>query len=231
MSKLILSYIKLGGKVFPEIHEIIGFYFLVSLFLFGACNPNNQEKKLPILGNKTVSQNASSKQDTVFHTIADFKFTDQDSAVITNETYADKVYVADFFFTSCPSICPIMKSQMLRIYEEFKENDEVALLSHTIDPEYDSIPLLKSYADRLEVSAPKWRFVTGSKEDIYDIGQGSYMVSASEDNLAPGGFMHSGAFILVDKERRVRGVYDGTKKDQVDQLIMDIPVLLKEYET
>jgi protein SCO1/2 len=172
----------------------------------------------------------TSGKDTIYHTIADFSFIDQDSMIVTNKDFEDKIYVADFFFTSCPTICPLMKSQMLRVYEKYKNNDEVMILSHTIDPEHDTIPLLKSYAERLGISGPKWRFVTGSQDDLYDIGQESYMVATSEDKLEPGGFIHSGAFILVDKEQRVRGIYDGTKEDQVDKLINDIPVLLQEYE-
>ncbi|CAN5356719.1 SCO family protein [soil metagenome] len=204
--------------------------YLTVFYLFAAsCNNNQREKNLPILGNRVLSGENSSEKDTIYHTIADFKFLDQDSSTITHKDYQGKVYVADFFFTSCPTICPVMKSQMLRVYEKFKDNEEVMILSHTIDPEHDTIPLLKSYAERLGISGPKWRFVTGNKDEIYDIGQGSYMVATAEDKLEPGGFIHSGAFILVDKDRRVRGIYDGTKEDQVDKLINDIPVLLQEY--
>lgn len=201
-----------------------GFYFFVI-----ACNPGNQEE-LPILGNSIIKKNPEGKSDTLYHQIANFKLIDQDSLEVTEKDFADKIYVADFFFTSCPTICPIMKSEMLRVYEAFKDHDEVQLISHTIDPVHDTIPLLKSYAERLGVEGPKWRFVTGTQEEIYDLGQGSYMVSAGEDKLSPGGFMHSGAFILVDKKKRIRGVYDGTKEEQVSRLIKDIDVLLKEYQ-
>lgn len=198
-----------------------------------ACSQKEAKESLPILGRKEVLTKMVDGEevlDTVYHTIGDFAFVNQDSAVVTQEDFKGKVYVADFFFTSCPTICPVMKSQMLRVYEAFRDNDEVLLLSHTIDPEYDTVALLKDYAERLGVvdDNTKWHFVTGEKEDIYEIGQNEYMVTAMEDEDEPGGFLHSGAFILVDKERRVRGIYDGTKEMEVNRLIKDIPLLLEE---
>ncbi|WP_337044766.1 SCO family protein [Emticicia sp. 17c] len=198
-------------------------YFLLifiglSLF-FSACQP----KKLPILGEKDFVNG-----DSVYHTIPDFKLIDQDSNVVTNQTYANKIYVADFFFTTCPTICPIMKTQLLRVYDKFKENPQVGILSHTIDPRHDSVAVLKAYAKRLGVSGNFWHFVTGARNDIYDLGQKSYMVTATEDPASPGGIMHSGAFILIDKQRRVRGTYDGTKEKDVDRLMSDMEILLKE---
>lgn len=202
------------------------------LLLVSGCNAKEPDERLPILGRKEVQvKMVDGKEvlDTIYHTIGDFSFVNQDSIVITQEDFKGKVYVADFFFTSCPTICPVMKSQMLRVYEAFLDNDEVVLLSHTIDPEYDTVALLKDYAERLGVEDhAKWHFVTGAKEDIYGIGQGEYMVTAMEDEDEPGGFLHSGAFILVDKNRRVRGIYDGTKELEVNKLIKDIPRLLEE---
>ena len=122
-----------------------------------------------------------------------------------------------------------MKTQMLRVYETYEENEEVAILSHTIDPEYDNVGVLKDYADRLEVNSTKWHFVTGDKDEIHQLGEKSYLVTVGEDEYAPGGYIHSGAFLLIDKERRIRGVYDGTEADQVDRLIRDIRILLMEY--
>jgi protein SCO1/2 len=186
------------------------------------------------LGRKEVIQkevNGKMVSDTLYHTIGDFQFVDQDSMLVTPQSYKDKIYVADFFFTSCPTICPIMKTQMLRVYEAYKDNPDVMILSHTIDPEYDTVALLKDFALRLGIEGnEKWKFVTGDKDHIYEIGQTRYMVSATEDPSEPGGYVHSGAFILVDKEQRIRGIYDGTKEDQVDRLIKDIPRLLKTYE-
>lgn len=205
--------------------------FCIVWFTLESCNPGDPGK-LPILGNKDAVKNKDNpgQVDTVYHTIADFSFVNQDSTMVTNDTFADKIYVSDFFFTSCPTICPIMKAQMLRVYDTFTNNPEVMLLSHTIDPEYDTVALLKDYADRLEVTSEKWHFVTGDKEKIYEIGQRSYLVTVQEDQFQPGGYLHSGAFILVDKDRRIRGIYDGTKPDQVDRLINDIQILLSEYK-
>ncbi len=205
--------------------------FAIVTFIVISCNKKND--KLPILGRRIIENvnfDGGIKADTIFHTISGFSFTNQDGQNITQETFQDKIYIADFFFTTCPTICPIMKTQMLRVYEEYKDNSDVLILSHTIDPKHDSVAVLKSFAERLGVSSDTWHFVTGDQDEIYDIGQSSYMVTAREDKDAPGGNIHSGAFLLIDKERRIRGMYDGTLEDKVDQLIVDIGRLLKEYD-
>ena len=194
----------------------------VFLFLI-ACGGVQRENSLPILGNTIYEGN-----DTIYHTIQDFSLLDQDSTLVTNSTMSDKVYIADFFFTSCPTICPTMKAQMLRVYEKYEGNNQVGILSHTIDPLYDTIPLLKDYSSRLGVSSSQWKFLWGDQDIIYDLAERSYMSIADEDNAAPGGFIHSGAFLLVDKKRRIRGVYDGTDANQVDVLMNDIGKLLEE---
>ena len=178
----------------------------------------------------TKELNGLITRDTIPHRIADFRFVNQDSTIVTNASFKDQIYIANFFFISCPSICPEMSKQMYRIYEKFKENEQVGLLSHTIDPNYDTVAALANYANLLGVSSEKWQFVTGDKEQIYDIGETSYMVVANEDDNAPGGFIHSSAFLLIDKERQVRGVYDGTVSSQIDLLMRDINKLLASYE-
>jgi protein SCO1/2 len=205
---------------------------LLLLTILNSCNLSNNEAKLPILGRHEYVENTVKDKvviDTIFHTIANFEFVNQDSAIVTNTTFDNSIYIADFFFTSCPTICPIMKTQMLRVHEAINEYDDVKILSHTIDPQYDTVALLKDFAERLGVTGNKWHFVTGDKEKIYEIGQRSYMVTAGEDGSAPGGYIHSGAFILVDKDRRIRGLYDGTVPEKVDVLIHDIIRLRKEY--
>ncbi len=182
-----------------------------------------EEKPLKIYGERDVVNG-----DTVYHTIQSFRFVNQDSAMITRETIDGKIYVADFFFTSCRTICPVMKTQMLRIYEEFKDDPQVIILSHTIDPEYDTVGLLKDFAERLGVSANSWHFLTGNKDSIYTIAEKSYFATAMEDKTEPDGFIHSGAFILVDGKQRIRGMYDGTKEADVDRLIKDIGRLKRE---
>ncbi|WP_370089919.1 SCO family protein [Ekhidna sp.] len=198
---------------------------LLPFIIFVACDQQSSSEKLPFLGNTIYEEN-----DTIYHTVQDFQLVDQDSSIVTNETFANQIYVADFFFTSCPTICPTMKAQMLRVYEKFETNDQVAILSHTIDPNYDTVALLRDYAERLGVRSDKWKFVTGDQDYIYDLAEKSYISLADEDGNAPGGFVHSGAFLLVDKDRRIRGFYDGTVPEQVDVLMNDIEKLLKEYE-
>ncbi|UZD24382.1 SCO family protein [Algoriphagus halophytocola] len=201
--------------------------------LFSQCKPAGESNTpLPKLGNWHVDEktvDGEAVQDTVYHTIADFSFTNQKGQTITNESVKGKVYVADFFFTTCPTICPIMKKEMIRVYEKYSANPNFKILSHTIDPEYDTREVLEDYAEKLGVmDAKTWNFLTGDAEKIYEIGQTSYLTTAQEDQAAAGGFLHSGAFILVDQEGHIRGVYDGTKTDQVDQLIADIPKILEE---
>ncbi len=210
--------------------KLLIFSSLLGLMVF-ACHSKNE--RLPILGRsqiKNVSYEGGIKADTIFHTIGDFSFTNQDGDEVTQETFKDKIYIADFFFTTCPTICPIMKTQMLRVYEKYNDNPDVLILSHTIDPRHDSVAVLHEFAERLGVTADAWHFVTGDQDQIFEIGQNSYMVTAREDKDELGGYLHSGAFLLVDKQRRVRGIYDGTKEEKVELLLKDIDTLLKEYE-
>lgn len=193
-----------------------------------ACKPGNKpdvsQLNLPILGERYVDDN----QDTVYHRIADFSLVNQLGDTITNSDVSGKVYVADFFFTSCPTICPVMKKEMLRVYEKYQENPNFKILSHSIDVAHDTPEVLKDYAEKLGVeSASTWNFLTGDQEKIFELGQTSYLTTAMADQLEPGGFLHSGAFLLIDQQGRIRGVYDGTKSDQVDRLINDIPKILK----
>ena len=199
---------------------------LIAILLFNlSCINGKKEDKLPIFGEREVVGS-----DTTYHTIANFQFVDQDSSVITNDTFKGKIYVTDFFFTTCRTICPIMKTQMLRVYENIEKDPDVLLLSHTIDPEYDTVALLHDYADRLGVKSSKWHFVTGTQDDIFHIAQTSYFATALADDTEPDGLIHSGAFLLIDKERRIRGKYDGTKEDEVNRLMEDIKKLENEYK-
>ncbi|SHN15121.1 protein SCO1/2 [Cyclobacterium lianum] len=203
----------------------------IFILCWTACqNKEKSNDSLPILGHRHVADHTDSgmvKGDTVYHTIANFEFINQEGDTITRKHVEGKVYVADFFFTSCPTICPIMKKEMLRVYEAFNDQPDFKILSHTIDPEYDTVALLKDYAARLGIeNASTWNFLTGDQEKIFEIGQTSYLTTAMTDKTEPGGFLHTGAFLLIDRQGRIRGVYDGTKATQVDQLINDIPKLL-----
>ncbi len=200
-------------------------FILVVFAGFLSCSSPGGNDKLPYIGRIEVDENSG---DTTYHTIADFKLMDQDSNWVTNEDLSSGIYVADFFFTSCPDICPMMKTQMLRVYETFKDEPSVRYLSHTIDPERDTPAVLKDFSDRIGVDNSIWKFVTAEIDYMYKLGQTSYMAPMASD--AQTGFTHSGRFFLIDKERRIRGYYDGTDPASVDFLIADIPKLLKEYE-
>jgi protein SCO1 len=204
------------------------FFLLLPVALAISCSAPSEKTsetaELPILGERYVDDN----QDTVYHSIADFAFVNQVGDTIRKEDMAGKIYVADFFFTTCPTICPVMKKEMLRVYEQFKGDPNFRILSHSIDPSHDTQAVLKDYAEKLGVpDAATWNFLTGDQEKIFEIGQTSYLTTTMADDMEPGGFLHSGAFLLVDQQGRIRGVYDGTKTDQVDRLLADIPKLLK----
>jgi protein SCO1/2 len=202
---------------------VYGILSVIMLFLATSCE-KKVDPPLPIYGERELVG-----KDTVYHTIGEFSFVDQDSTVITNSTFDNKIYVADFFFTSCRTICPIMKTQMLRVYDSIQNQSDVLLLSHTIDPEYDTVGLLRDYAERLGVNSAKWHFATGKpKQEVYKLAQLSYFSTAMEDKAEPDGFIHSGAFLLIDKHRRIRGKYDGTKEEDVNRLLADIRRLEKE---
>ncbi len=190
-------------------------------------------QKLPIYGEREPIEKIVNGQkviDTLYNTIPDFKFISQNQDTITARTLDDKIYVADFFFTTCPTICPVMKKQMLKVYQKIKGQADVMILSHTIDPQHDTPDVLRKYAKDLIVDGNQWLFVTGNREEIYDIGQKHYLVVAGADSTAPGGYIHSGAFILVDKQKRVRGAYDGTTQKGTDKLLADIETLRNEYK-
>ncbi|MEL7427949.1 MAG: SCO family protein, partial [Bacteroidota bacterium] len=181
---------------------------------------------LPYLGFHDIDTETG---DTSYHQIRNFAFVDQDSQVITNNYFEDKIYIADFFFTSCPTICPKVKAQMLRIHDKYKNDDRVALLSHTIDVKRDTVGKLKKYADGLGVDTPKWRFVTGDRDSIYAITY-DYISTALEAPDVPGGFDHSGWILLIDENRHLRAYADGTKEEKVDIFLEQIDQLLAASE-
>ena len=211
----------------------ISFFASVFIFLivFSLTSCNSGEQKLPILGERDwIKKTVDGKEvvDTIYNTIPPFAFVNQNSDTVTENVIKDKIYVTDFFFTTCPTICPVMKRQMLKVYEKFKGNKDVMILSHTIDPEHDTPEVLNTFAKDLGVTGNQWQFLTGPKEKIYEIGLKSYMVVAKEDKSAEGGFLHSGAFVLVDKDKHVRGIYDGTTEEGTKRIIADIQTLLDE---
>lgn len=199
--------------------------FIILILALAVSSCYKEKGRLPYLGNKEVN----TAGDSVYHSIPDFVFVNQDGDTVTQKIVEGKVFVADFFFSTCPTICPIMKTQMLRIFEEYKDNDSLMILSHSINPRYDSPEVLKRYKEKLGIVSAKWQFLTGTETNVYNLAQQSYLTTALEDSTAveEGGFVHSGAFVLVDANRNIRGIYDGTKEKEVDKLLVDIDRLLR----
>ncbi len=199
-------------------------YLLFLVLLITACNNQavKERNSLPIYGHKDVVNG-----DTVYHRISNFSFINQDSQEVTNTTFKDKIYITDFFFTSCPTICPKVKEQMLRIHDRFADNPKVALLSHSIDVKYDTVERLKKYADNLSIKSDRWHLITGDEDAIYDMAD-EYFIVARKDTTVPGGFDHSGRLILIDENRLVRSSCDGVDPESVDVFMEDIALLLDE---
>ncbi len=170
--------------------------------------------------------NGKTKIDSVYHTIADFKFVNQNGTIITNDSFKNKIYIANFFFCSCQSICPKLMKQLVGIQEEFKQVKWLKILSYTVDPEHDSVMVLKKYANRFGVDDTKWSLVTGNLNELYNLCKTSYYLAAQSDG--PESFDHSCKFVLVDNHRIIRGYYDGLDSVDVARLKKDVVVLLKE---
>lgn len=166
------------------------------------------------------------------HTIGDFSFLNQEGKTITSDVVKGKIYVAEYFFTTCKSICPVMNEQMQRVQNEFKYNDDLKILSFTVDPEVDTVAQMKWYADSHGANPKQWHFLTGDKADLYELARRSYFVlkPAEAQNLGDAGsdFIHTNNFVLVDRQSRIRGYYDGTSEVEVSLLIHDIKLLMEE---
>lgn len=191
---------------------------------------NKTEQKplrtLPFFGKKRIEQ----KNDTTYHTIKPFMFVNQFNEKVTEKTIENKIYVTDFFFTTCQSICPIMSNQLERVYNEFKTRDDFLILSHTVAPEEDSVPVLMEYAKFHRVNDKKWLFLTGEKKHLYDMARTAYLVNNDTGNGDEDDFVHTQNFALIDKEKHIRGMYDGTDSLDVNRLIIDIKLLIEEYD-
>lgn len=164
-----------------------------------------------------------------YHTIADFSLTNQNGKTITQNDYKDKIYIADFFFTTCPTICPIMTDNMVSIQKEIINDPEVMLLSHSVTPEIDSVAQLKKYALEKGVNDTKWNLVTGDKKHIYELARKSYMAVKTDGDGGPFDMIHTENFMLIDKKRRIRGTYDGTNPEEIKELLADLAILKASY--
>jgi protein SCO1 len=198
------------------------FAILALSLCFAACE--TEPSRLPIFGNRDVVNG-----DTIYRSIPDFSFVNQDSQVVNNATFAGKAYVVDFFFIHCPTICPKVKASAKRVYDRYKSDDRLVLLSHTIDVKNDTVAALKAYANKLGIETKKWNLVTGDHDQIYEIAD-DYFSVAKEDSEAPGGFDHSGLLILVDAQRHVRASVDGTLPDSIPSFFKKVDLLLKEMD-
>ncbi|RDY62034.1 SCO family protein [Flagellimonas nanhaiensis] len=199
---------------------------ILTFLLFEFLNRN----QLPVLGPKDFSPELVDSQLTNTengHLVSDFSLINQNGLTITQETYANKIYVTDFFFTRCPSICPIMSNNMEALQETFIEQDEVMFLSMSVTPELDSVPVLKKYADRHGVIDSKWNITTGDKSHIYDLARKSYFAVVDYGDGGLQDFIHTPNFILVDQQKQIRGVYNGTASEDIERLKKDIESLLQ----
>lgn len=202
---------------------------IISLF-YRALSP---KKVLPVYQPNMV--NAELVDSTVqhkkkYHTIADFSLTNQNGETITQEDYNGKIYVADFFFTTCPTICPIMTDHMVQLQEKLKDDPNLLLLSHSVTPKIDSVAQLKKYAVEKGVNDAKWNLVTGNKKHIYELARKSYLAVKDNGDGGPYDMIHTENFMLIDKERRIRGFYDGTDPEDIERLLKEIDVLKEEYQ-
>lgn len=223
-------------KPVGKLRKFIGLaiILLLPVFIFFLLSRGNHHfTNLPYFGPKYVSTNQVDGKmvtDTIYHEIAYWSFKNQDNELVTQDDYNGKIYIADFFFTTCPGICPKMTTQMslLQLKLDNPAFDEIKYISYTVNPEHDSPEVLKEYGKQHGADFNKWTFLTGEKQKIYELGVHSYLVSTQEDALAEGGFLHSEKFILVDWKRNIRGYYDGTDVNDVSRLADDIKILMKE---
>ena len=193
----------------------------------GSCK-QTPAKQLPIynpsdFNSELVDKNLQKKSEN--HTVADFKLINQNGKIITQEDYKNKIYVVDFFFTSCPSICPVMTNNMVKIQNEFINNNEIMLLSLSVTPEIDSVPILRKYADDKGVLDSKWNITTGDKKHIYELARKSYFAVVEQGDGGLQDFIHTPNFILVDTKKQMRGIYNGTDPKEILRLINDIKIL------
>ena len=206
--------------------------FPASIYLYFIVRLKNVPK-LPYLGPREPVElvvDGETIVDTLYHKVSDFRFIAHTGKEITRQVMDDKICIVDFFFASCEGICPIMSSHLEKVQKHYEDFDDLLILSHTVDPERDSVFELNNYAQEYNANDEKWLFLTGDKKDLYQMARKSYFVSADEGDGGEEDFIHSELLILVDKEKRLRGHYDGTKMEDVERLIDDIAILVGEYQ-
>ena len=218
-------------KAYKKFAIVFGIISIIIISIF--YNILKVEKPLPIYQPADVSTelvDSTIQHQIKYHKIADFSLINQNGDTITQDNYKNKIYVADFFFTTCQTICPIMTDNMVDIQKEIKNDDEVMLLSHSVTPEIDSVAQLKRYAIKKGVIDSKWNLVTGDKGQIYRLARKSYLAVKDDGMPDDYGMVHTENFMLIDKKRQIRGYYDGTKKDEIQRLLKDLKTLKNEYK-
>lgn len=217
-----LSFFK-GYKKFAIFFSIVCLIIMSLIY-----NALNVKQPLPVYQPAMVNEemvDSTIQHKKKYHKIADFSLTNQNGKTVTQNDYKDKIYIADFFFTTCPTICPIMTSHMYEIQQKFIDDDEVLLLSHSVTPKIDSVAQLKKYALKKGVNDKKWNLVTGDKKQIYALARKSYLAVKTDGNGDKYDMIHTENFMLIDKKRQVRGFYDGTNPEAIEQLLEDIKTL------
>lgn len=201
----------------------------IIMFLVLLISCKNKSIKLPYYDTPNFTPKWEMPDNKTFHQIRPFTLLNQENELFTERNIEDKICVADFFFTSCPGICPKMTKSMGDIQKEFMNDDEVMLLSHSVNPEKDSVPVLQIYARDVNVNYNRWKLLTGNKEEIYDLGRKYYFVEEDE-GIRKGNdvFLHTENFILIDKQRHIRGIYNGLDPNSIENLIRDIRILKEE---
>jgi protein SCO1 len=194
---------------------------VIGMLLTMSCGDERNLRVLPIYGPVDEATKAN-------HTVAGFSLLNQDSLMVSQKDLENKIYVADFFFTTCRSICPKMTTNMQSVYNMFKDNKEIAFVSHSVNPDYDTPVILREYAAKHNAQSSNWFFLTGDKKQIYELARKSYLLDASEGKGDDEDFVHTQNFALVDKQKRIRGYYDGTNPQEVEKLIAEIKILLNE---
>jgi len=202
---------------------------LPSFFYLILSTGKHNYRRLPVYGPKEATLNAEGKYDTTYHTIPYFEFINQDGIKVNRDELLGHIYVADFFFATCPTICPKMTTNIAYIQNKFKEKEDLRFISMTVNPEEDTPEVLKEYAHKVHADTKTWSFLTGDKDEIYDVAFKGFFVSTMKDSIAPGGFLHSKMLILVDRKGRVRGYFDGTIYSEMKKDLTDaIDILYKE---
>jgi protein SCO1/2 len=218
------------SKRVKQLLIVFSILILPCIFWLFLIRGKNNYIPIEIFGPKEVATTTTNGvPDTIYHTVGDFSLTDQYGRTVTNKTFDGKTYIADFFFATCKTICPKMTSELHDVQEKFQDDNDVLIISHTVNPEHDSVSVLYDYSNKYQAKKDKWYFVTGDKKQIYDLARNSYFITAMPGNGGENDFIHSEKIVLVDHDKRIRGYYDGTDHADMERLIDEIQVLKLEY--